>query len=42
MTFHVRITLTDIHAKVSRSVIALGETISITEDGTASILTRGI
>ncbi len=43
MTFHVRITLTDINPKPSRSIIAVGETILIKENGEApQILTSGI
>lgn len=42
MTFHVRITLTDIHSKLSRGVIAIGETIVTNEDGTQQVLTSGI
>lgn len=33
MTFHVRITMTEVNKKVSRSVIAIGETVLINEDG---------
>jgi len=35
MTFHVRLTLTDINPKPSRSVIAIGETILIKPDAPA-------
>lgn len=42
MTFHVRITVQDMHPKPTRSVIAIGETILIKEDGSALILTNGI
>ena len=42
MTFHVRITLQDIHPKPTRSILALGETVLIKDDGTAQILTSGI
>lgn len=40
MTFHVRITLHDICNKSSKSIIAIGETIYINNDGNASILTK--
>jgi hypothetical protein len=42
MTFHVRLTLTDINPKPSRSVIAIGETILIKADAPPQILTSGI
>lgn len=42
MSFHVRLTLSDIHAKASRGVIAIGETVLIKEDGSAQVLTSGI
>jgi Xaa-Pro aminopeptidase len=42
MIFHVRITLQEIHAKVTRSVIAIGETVLINEDGSVAILTSPI
>jgi hypothetical protein len=33
MTFHVRLTVQDIHSKPTRSIIAIGETILIKPDG---------
>jgi hypothetical protein len=42
MSFHVRLTLSDIHVKASRGVIAIGETVLIGEDGSAKVLTSGI
>jgi hypothetical protein len=42
MTFHVRLTLTDINPHPSRSVIAIGETILIKPADTPQILTSGI
>lgn len=42
MSFHVRITLTDILPKASRGVIAIGETVLIKEDGSQQVLTSGI
>jgi hypothetical protein len=44
MTFHVRLTLTDINPQPSRSVIAIGETILIKDDPATppQILTSGI
>ncbi len=43
MTFHVRLTLTDLSPKLSRSIIAIGETILIRSEGEApQILTTGI
>ena len=43
MTFHVRITLNEIHEKVSRGIIAIGETILIRGEGEApEVLTQGI
>lgn len=42
MTFHVRITLTDIHSKLSRGIIAIGDTVVINEDGTQQVLTNQI
>jgi len=41
MTFHVRLTLTEVHSKPSRSVIAIGETIQIKADGTAPLVLTG-
>lgn len=43
MVFHVRLTLQDVHAKTSRSIIAVGETVIINQEGTdATIVTSGI
>jgi nucleosome binding factor SPN SPT16 subunit len=42
MIFHVRLTLQEMHAKATRSVIAIGETVLIKEDGTQQILTSTI
>lgn len=44
MTFHVRLTLTDLSPKQSRSIIAIGETIVIKKagEGAPQILTTGI
>lgn len=41
MSFHVRITLTDVNEKPSRAIIAIGETVYITNN-VAEILTSGI
>ena len=42
MSFHVRITLTDVNPSPKRSNIALGETIIIDEEGRPNILTSHI
>lgn len=43
MTFHVRITLQDVHEKASRGVIAIGETVATQAGGQPPVLlTRGI
>lgn len=33
MTFHVRLTMTEVHKKPSRAIIAIGDTVIIEEDG---------
>ena len=38
MTFHVRLTLQDFHAKPTRSIIAIGETVLIKPDGTGPLI----
>lgn len=42
MVFHVRITMKEVNKKPQRSVIALGDTVLITEEGEAVILTKSI
>ena len=46
MTFHVRVTVQDVHAKASRGIIAIGETVLIKTDAdgaqATTILTSGI
>jgi hypothetical protein len=42
MTFHVRITLTNVHKDPSRSVIAIGDTVMVDEAGTPVLVTAGI
>ncbi len=42
MTFHVRVTLTNVHKEASRSVIAIGDTIMIDETGQPKVVTAGI
>ncbi len=42
MIFHVRITLTDMHAKETRNIIAIGETVLVNPDGSVTILTQPI
>jgi hypothetical protein len=39
MAFHVKITLTEVNKKPSRSIIAIGETVLIDSEGKAAILT---
>ena len=41
MSFHVRITLSDVHPKASRGPIAVGETVITRDEGT-QVLTSGI
>ena len=42
MAFHVRITLTDVHKKPSRGIIAIGDTVLIDEMGKQTILTNDV
>lgn len=42
MTFHVRIALSNVHKEASRSVVAIGDTVVITAQGQALILTSSI
>jgi len=42
MSFHVRVTMTDVDPKPARSAIAIGETILINSEGHPVILTSGI
>ena len=42
MSFHVRVTMTDVDPKPARSAIAIGETILINSEGHPVILTTGI
>lgn len=39
MSFHIKITLTDVNKKPSRSIIAIGETVLIDSEGKAIFLT---
>ena len=42
MSFHVRVTLTNVHKDPSRSVIAIGDTLLIDEAGSPKVVTAGI
>ena len=42
MSFHVRITLNEVHKKPSRSIIAIGETVFVDGEGRQLILTSEI
>lgn len=42
MTFHVRITLTNVHKEASRSVIAIGDTLYVDGEGWPQVVTAGI
>ena len=42
MVFHARITLSGVHNEAARSVIAIGDTVMIAEDGSVTNLTAGI
>jgi hypothetical protein len=42
MVFHTRITLTEVHKKPSRSIIAIGDTTLIDAEGKPVILTQTI
>lgn len=42
MTFHVRLTMSEVHKKPSRGIIAIGDTVLIEQDGKQSIITSGI
>ena len=41
MTFHVRMAITGVHKEPARSIVALGDTILVKEDGN-QVLTQGI
>ena len=42
MSFHVRITLNNVHKEPSRSIIAIGDTVIINSSGKAEVVTAGI
>ena len=42
MSFHVRITLTNVHKEASRSIIAIGDTIFIDQAGKSQLVTASI
>jgi hypothetical protein len=42
MVFHIRITMREVNKKPQRSVIAIGDTVLISEEGEAIILTKNI
>lgn len=42
MSFHVRITLTNVHKEASRSIIAIGDTIFIDQAGKSQVVTASI
>lgn len=42
MTFHVRIALSNVHKEASRSIVAIGDTVVIPEEGTATVITNEI
>jgi len=42
MSFHVRITLTNVHKEASRSIIAIGDTIYIDQAGKSQVVTASI
>ena len=42
MIFHVRIVFQDITKKISRSIIAIGDTVLINSEGRPQVLTAGI
>ena len=42
MSFHVRITLSNVHKDPTRSVIAIGDTVFIDDQGQPVVLTSGI